>query len=793
MSTTTELQTWLNGTVNGGPNGDGRYPLTAKDGTVFLVYCPAAQSNNPTLSEQPVELFVQQAQAAASSANTAAQETDTDRIAAETAAANAASSASSALASKNAAATSEANALSSKNSAAASETTATTKAGEATTAASTASAAKTASEAARDKASLWANAAMDVVVESGAYSAKHWAQKAQAAVTGTLKYKGTWDATAAFPSSAVLGDFYKVVVAGTKGSIDYAVGDQIIFNGTDWDKVDNTEQVISVAGRTGAVVLTKADVGLSAVDNTADSAKSVSKAATLTTARTINGTSFNGSANITTANWGTSRNFTLGSSTKAVNGAANVAWTLAEIGAAPVVHTHEISGVNGLQAALDANAPPPLITLAELQTGTGTPSRAVSAAVMKEWINWRMKASVDRGNGFISWTGEASVTPSTSVALLDPAGQQLSPTKTYKVAACNIDSSAQRGAVVLFVGNGSSFTRQVVYEAGTTSSNVQLYLNAGVPSVSVYGGSGTYRIPYYIEEIPNFGQALSEFGILQRLTDAPSDGKTYGRKDAMWVEAGGGGKTLKQQEFKTSGTWVRPVGVNSVEVLLVGGGGGGGASDAGSYNGGGGGGGQVICEVVAVTGNVSVLIGSGGAGGVPPTTHGTQGGSTSFGAVTAYGGGGGATGSSVAPTPVGGGSGGGASSNSSSEPAPGVGRGSSSGGTMTINGGNTMRRAGSGGGAGGTATTQAQQTGSSAAMAPTPVGGVGLYGFGGGGGGGPSGLAAHGGGMGGSANGGGTNGYPGATNTGGGGGGGAGATKSGGAGGSGLCIVTWWE
>ena len=34
-------------------------------------------------------------------------------------------------------------------------------------------------------------------------------------------------------------------------------------------------------------------------------ADTATKAATLTTARTINGTNFNGSANITTANWGT--------------------------------------------------------------------------------------------------------------------------------------------------------------------------------------------------------------------------------------------------------------------------------------------------------------------------------------------------------------------------------------------------------------------------------------------------------------------------------------------------------
>ena len=61
---------------------------------------------------------------------------------------------------------------------------------------------------------------------------------------------------------------------------------------------------------------------------------------TLTTARTINGTSFNGSANITTANWGTARIITIGSTGKSVNGSGSVSWTLREIGAAPASHNH---------------------------------------------------------------------------------------------------------------------------------------------------------------------------------------------------------------------------------------------------------------------------------------------------------------------------------------------------------------------------------------------------------------------------------------------------------------------
>lgn len=55
----------------------------------------------------------------------------------------------------------------------------------------------------------------------------------------------------------------------------------------------------------------------------------------LQTARTINDTSFNGTANITTAKWGTARDITLGLTKKSVNGSTNMAWTLTEIGALP--------------------------------------------------------------------------------------------------------------------------------------------------------------------------------------------------------------------------------------------------------------------------------------------------------------------------------------------------------------------------------------------------------------------------------------------------------------------------
>ena len=98
--------------------------------------------------------------------------------------------------------------------------------------------------------------------------------------------------------------------------------------------------------------ITPAAIGAAASSHTHNYAGSSSaggaanSATVLATARTINGTSFNGSANITTANWGTARTLTIGNTGKSVNGAGNVSWSLSEIGAAASSHTHGLVNLN---------------------------------------------------------------------------------------------------------------------------------------------------------------------------------------------------------------------------------------------------------------------------------------------------------------------------------------------------------------------------------------------------------------------------------------------------------------
>jgi predicted heme/steroid binding protein len=87
------------------------------------------------------------------------------------------------------------------------------------------------------------------------------------ALVGGVMYEGTWNASTNSPTitSSVgnKGDYYVVSTAGSTtidGISDWKVGDWIIFNGSTWQKVDNTDLVSSVNGYTGAVVLTTSDV-----------------------------------------------------------------------------------------------------------------------------------------------------------------------------------------------------------------------------------------------------------------------------------------------------------------------------------------------------------------------------------------------------------------------------------------------------------------------------------------------------------------------------------------------------
>jgi hypothetical protein len=111
-------------------------------------------------------------------------------------------------------------------------------------------------------------------------------------ITGGLSYQGSWNASTNTPtltsSVGTAGTYYVVSVSGStnlNGVTDWVVGDWAIFNGTIWQKIDQTNLVTSVNNQTGAVVLGAADVG--ALSNITSTDGSVTITSPTTTTRDL--------------------------------------------------------------------------------------------------------------------------------------------------------------------------------------------------------------------------------------------------------------------------------------------------------------------------------------------------------------------------------------------------------------------------------------------------------------------------------------------------------------------------
>jgi hypothetical protein len=104
-------------------------------------------------------------------------------------------------------------------------------------------------------------------------------------VLGQVEYQGTWAANSgSAPTATPQKGWYYIVTTGGSynldGITDWVVGDWAIYNGTAWNKVDNTDAVSSVAGLGGVITdsALKSALALDLVTNTADADKPVSTA-----------------------------------------------------------------------------------------------------------------------------------------------------------------------------------------------------------------------------------------------------------------------------------------------------------------------------------------------------------------------------------------------------------------------------------------------------------------------------------------------------------------------------------
>ena len=178
-----------------------------------------------------------------------------------------------------------------------------------------------------------------------------------AGIVGGLDYKGGWNASTNSPALAsgvgVNGNYYVVTTAGSTnldGITDWQIGDWAIFNGTAWQKIDQTNTVSSVNGQTGAVSLDYTDVGAPsttgtnatgtwAIDISGNAATATSAGSATTAGSVTNSVTFNDSGSG-------------GSSPQTFNGSAAVTISRNTLGAAASGANGDITSMTGVTGGI---------------------------------------------------------------------------------------------------------------------------------------------------------------------------------------------------------------------------------------------------------------------------------------------------------------------------------------------------------------------------------------------------------------------------------------------------------
>jgi hypothetical protein len=296
---------------------------------------------------------------------------------------------------------------------------------------------------------------------------------------GTVTYKGTWSAatntpTLVDPTSAITnGNYYVVDAAGTQFTLVFNIGDWIISNGSTWEKVDNTDAISSVFGRTGAVVGVSTDYSSVGITNTALGASNPSTVAatTVTATSTIAATGAVTGSNLSGTNTGDQTISLTGGVTGSGTGSF----------AATVVTNADLTGdVTSVgNATTLTNAPVIAKVLTGYSSGAGTVAATDSILQAIQKLDGNDSTNADL-TGVITSSGNAtsiaSQTGTGTKFVVDTSPTLVTPnigvaTGTSLAAALNGSLGATTPSTGAFTTVAASGTGAVVNLSGATTSS----------------------------------------------------------------------------------------------------------------------------------------------------------------------------------------------------------------------------------------------------------------------------------------------------------------------------------
>jgi hypothetical protein len=311
---------------------------------------------------------------------------------------------------------------------------------------------------------------------------------------GTVTYKGTWSAATNTPtlvdptSSITNGNYYVVDAAGTQFTLVFNIGDWIISNGSTWEKVDNTDAISSVFGRTGAVVGVSTDYSSVGITNTALGASNPSTVAatTVTATSTIAATGAVTGSNLSGTNTGDQTISLTGGVTGSGTGSF----------AATVVTNADLTGdVTSVgNATTLTNAPVIAKVLTGYSSGAGTVAATDSILQAIQKLDGNDSTNADL-TGVITSSGNA-----TSIASQTGTGTKFVVDTSPTLVTPNIGVATGTSLAAALNGSLGATTPSTV--AATTITGVdQLSVRVDADTVAKFRSIGTYGAKVLWENI----------------------------------------------------------------------------------------------------------------------------------------------------------------------------------------------------------------------------------------------------------------------------------------------------
>jgi len=386
---------------------------------------------------------------------------------------------------------------------------------------------------------------------SGKFLTTNGTSTSWASVAGGLSYQGTWNASTNTPtlasSTGTNGYYYIVSTAGStnlNGITDWQIGDWLLFNGSVWQKIDQSELVTSVAGRTGAVTLSTSDIsGLGTIatqnaNNVAITGGAIDGTTIgSTTATTVRGTILTATTKVVSPyfdavnsaggalrnasgtnqiQWGAG-----GGNNVSVDVSTNLNGSNAQIDISPTGtgHVHiKPTGAGSLEIAptnlgtinnMSIGATTPStgaftsvtsttpIAVASGGTGTSTPSLVAGSniTVSGTWPNQTI-AATSSGSGTV--TSVAATVPS----FLSISGSPITTSGTLAISYSGTALPIANGGTgttstptdgQLLIGNGTGYTAATL----TAGSNITITNSSGGITIASSGGGSTIVFPFY--------------------------------------------------------------------------------------------------------------------------------------------------------------------------------------------------------------------------------------------------------------------------------------------------------